>query len=114
MSTESQTFVLGKNVPKEVVGDGFRRQLLGYSNELMVARIEADAGAVGDVHTHPHTQVTYIESGVFDVTIDGVTKRLEAGDSVLVRSELVHGLVCVEAGVLLDVFNPVREDFLPE
>lgn len=113
MSEPSDTFFFGAQVPAEVVGDGFRRQLLGYNNELLVARIECDEGAVGDAHTHPHSQVTYIESGEFDVTIDGVTQRLTAGDSFHVRPELLHGLVCRKAGVLIDTFNPVRQDFLP-
>ena len=55
-----------------------------------------------------------MESGEFDVTIDGVQKRLCAGDGFYVHPHLDHGAVCLKAGVLLDVFSPVREDFLEE
>ncbi|MBT8068508.1 MAG: cupin domain-containing protein [Gammaproteobacteria bacterium] len=80
----------------------------------MMVRVEFDAGAVGAVHAHPHTQVTYVESGEFDVIIDGVETRLGPGDSFFVAPNLDHGAVCRKAGVLIDVFSPVREDFLDQ
>jgi len=80
----------------------------------MMLRVEFEAGAVGYVHSHPHSQASYVESGEFDVFIDDVEKRLGPGDSFFVRPNLEHGAVCHKAGVLLDVFSPVREDFLNE
>ena len=77
-----------------------------------MARVEFEAGAEGYVHAHPHSQVAYVESGEFDVFIDGVTKRLGAGDCFYIYPNVDHGAVCIKAGVLLDVFSPVREDFL--
>jgi quercetin dioxygenase-like cupin family protein len=58
--------------------------------------------------------VTYVESGEFDVYIDGDERRLGPGDSFFVRPNLEHGAVCRKAGVLVDVFSPAREDFLDE
>ena len=46
------------------------------------------------------------------MTIDGVTKRIQTGDGYYVAPGLEHGIVCVEAGMLVDVFSPHREDFL--
>lgn len=110
----SRRFFFGSQTPKQIVGDGIARQLFGYNDSILMARVEFDAGAVGYVHSHPHTQVTYVESGEFDVYIDGVEKRLGPGDSFYVDRNLDHGAVCRKAGVLLDVFSPVREDFLDE
>jgi quercetin dioxygenase-like cupin family protein len=56
--------------------------------------------------------VTFVASGQFDFTLDGVTTRLSAGDSVFVPSGLPHGTTAVEAGSLIDVFAPARVDFL--
>ena len=53
-----------------------------------------------------------VESGVFDITISGRTERLKAGDGFLVPANELHSAVAVEAGVLLDTFAPMREDFL--
>ena len=65
----------------------------------------------GYQHEHYHSQVTYVESGVFDVTINGETKRQSVGDSYYIPPHVMHGAICVEAGVLLDMFSPIREDF---
>lgn len=114
MKFSSDAFVVGKNVVVETVGDGIRRQLLGYNDSLMVARVEFEEGAEGYVHAHPHSQVSYVESGEFEVFINGERRLLGPGDSFCVQPNLDHGAVCRKAGVLLDVFSPVREDFLEE
>lgn len=106
--------MLGTQTPKEAVGDGLNRQVFGYNDSIMLVKVEFDVGAVGAVHAHPHSQVTYVESGEFDVIIDGVETRLGPGDSFYVEPHLDHGAVCRKAGVLIDVFSPVREDFLDE
>ena len=71
-------------------------------------------GAVGAPHSHPHIQCSVVESGVFDITIAGKVTRLKAGDSFLVPPDAVHGAVAVEAGVLVDVFTPMRDDFVKD
>ena len=110
----SQAFFFGAVTPKEDLGQGISRQLFGFDDTILMARAEFETGAVGEIHAHPHSQVTYVESGEFDVSIDGTVRRLVAGDSFYVHPDLPHGAVCQKAGALLDVFSPVREDFLDE
>ena len=112
MKYSSETFVLSRDTDVESVDDGIRRQILGYNDHLMVVRVQFEEGAEGYVHAHPHSQVSYVESGEFDVFIDGERKTLGPGDSFCVQPDLDHGAVCRKAGVLLDVFSPAREDFL--
>lgn len=103
-----------KSTDNEIVdlGEGLKRQLLGYNHELMLVRVWFDKGAEGYLHKHPHSQSTYIESGVFDVHVNGKVKRLSAGDAFFIPPEEMHGAVCIEEGVLIDTFSPIREDFL--
>ncbi|HEX2190042.1 MAG TPA: cupin domain-containing protein [Longimicrobiaceae bacterium] len=108
----SPRFVRGAELPWEVLGGGVSRQVLGHDEALMMVRVRFDAGAVGALHHHPHRQVTLVESGRFRVEIAGETQVLAAGDGFLVPSGLEHGVVALEAGVLVDVFTPAREDFL--
>jgi quercetin dioxygenase-like cupin family protein len=56
--------------------------------------------------------VSYVAEGAFDVTVDGVTTRLDAGSSFIVAPNLVHGVVALEKGMLIDTFTPRRDDFL--
>ena len=111
---EPPNFIKADPMGAEQVAPGIRRQLLGYGDALMGARVWFSRGAVGEVHTHPHTQMSYVESGAFKVEIGDQEQVLTAGDSFFVPSESPHGAVCLEEGVLIDVFSPTREDFLPK
>lgn len=96
----------------ETVADGIRRKILGYDAELMMVAVRFDAGAVGAPHRHPHRQVTYVAAGRFSAEIDGRKQEVAAGDSFFVAPDLVHGVVALEAGTLIDVFTPARTDFV--
>ena len=112
MKTESDIFLFGDQVEIEQVQEGIKRQILGYNQEIMIVKVWFEAGAEGYQHEHRHSQSSYIESGVFDVTIGGKTRRQKAGDCYYIPPHVMHGAVCVESGILIDVFSPVREDFL--
>lgn len=114
MKKESEIFMFADEVPWEEVQPGIKRQILGYNHEIMIVKAAFEAGAEGYQHEHRHSQATYIESGEFDVTIDGVTRRQKAGDSYYIPPHVMHGAICVASGVLIDTFSPVREDFLTE
>ncbi|HEY5795024.1 MAG TPA: cupin domain-containing protein [Bosea sp. (in: a-proteobacteria)] len=96
----------------EATEPGVKRKIMAYGPDLMVVRVVFEAGAVGKPHQHPHRQASYVESGAFDVTIDGKTERLIAGDTFFVPADLVHGVTAVEAGQLIDSFTPMRSEFL--
>jgi len=111
---QSPPFVVAKDTSPEDLGGGISRQILGYGPDLMIVRVWFDEGAVGEVHAHPHSQVSYVESGRFEVFIDGEKRVLEASDSFYVAPHLDHGAICLKQGVLIDTFNPLRKDFLGE
>jgi quercetin dioxygenase-like cupin family protein len=75
-------------------------------------KVKFEKGGIGILHQHYHSQVTHVESGVFEVEIDGEKKMLKAGDAFYIPTNVLHGAVCMEAGVLIDVFSPMREDFI--
>ena len=108
---QSPKFLFGAEAPVEDADPGIRRQILGHNDDIMLVKNSFTAGAEGYQHQHYHSQVAYVESGVFDVTIDGVTKRQSAGDCFFVPPHVMHGAICIEDGVLLDMFSPIREDF---
>jgi len=90
-----------------------RRRVRLSLPQMMVVEFAFRAGGVGALHSHPHVQSSYVAKGSFDVTIDGQTRRLTAGGGYIVPPNLVHGVVALEDGLLVDVFTPQREDFLP-
>lgn len=108
----SGAFVSNKEVKWEDMGGGLKRQILGYDSQLMMVRVIFEKGAVGALHSHPHRQVSYVESGKFEIEIAGEKSILTAGDSFFVAPDLKHSALALEAGCLLDIFAPMREDFV--
>lgn len=108
----SGNFQSGDEIPWEEASAGIKRKLYGHDNGVMLVKVKFEKGAIGAVHEHPHTQVSYVESGVFELTIAGELRVLKPGDGFYVPPNTLHGSVCIEPGVLIDVFTPHREDFL--
>lgn len=109
---EGDVFFRENSSAWEEAGEGITRQITGYNTQLMLVKVKFEKGAVGYVHDHFHSQGSYVASGKFKITIDGKTETLETGDGFFVPPNARHGAECLEAGVLIDVFSPVREDFL--
>ncbi|MFQ3248367.1 cupin domain-containing protein [Glaciecola sp.] len=109
---QSKTFIFGATHPIEDLGDGIKRQLMGLNQQILMAKVWFETNAIGYVHTHFHSQVSYVESGEFEVMVDGEKEILKAGDCFYVEPNAEHGAICLKAGVLIDVFSPCREDFL--
>ncbi|MHC1551289.1 cupin domain-containing protein [Phyllobacterium sp. K27] len=95
-----------------VTSPGNRRAVLSHRPELMLVAFSFDKGATGALHSHPHTQVSYVAKGVFEVTIEGVTTTLASGSSFIVAPNLIHGVVALQEGLLIDTFTPRRDEFL--
>lgn len=96
----------------EPTDPGVKRQILAHGPELMLVRVVFEPGAIGPEHKHPHTQNSYVESGRFEITISGKTRTLGPGDSFYVPGNVLHGAKALEAGCLIDAFNPMREEFI--
>ena len=96
----------------ETVETGIQRQLVNYNTQIMQVKVKFEKGAIGYEHSHFHSQSTFVSSGKFEVTIDGKKEVLVEGDGFLVPPNLKHGVICLKAGMLIDVFSPLLEDFL--
>jgi len=110
--TESDVFFKTEETEWEQADTGITRQIVAHNSDLMVVSVKFEKGAIGTVHDHIHTQGSYVVSGKFEITINGKSKILEAGDGFYVPPNAPHGAKCLEAGILIDSFNPAREDFL--
>lgn len=110
----SNLFIKDETQNWENTAPGVKRKILSHNEDLMLVKVAFETGAIGTAHQHIHTQCSYLLSGKFEVTIDGQTEILTASDSFYVPPTSQHGVVCLEAGVLLDAFNPRREDFLED
>ena len=94
------------------LGGGLSRKILSYDERMMAVEVRFEKGAVGAMHSHPHAQISYVLAGRFLATVGEEVREIAAGDTYVTAPNEPHGVTCLEAGMLLDVFAPMREDFL--
>jgi quercetin dioxygenase-like cupin family protein len=100
------------DVPAEQIADGIERQMI-VGARLMLCRLRFRPHVETAVHSHPHEQMTIVERGRVQFTIAGDARIARAGDVLHFASGVLHGATILdEEVVLIDIFTPVREDFL--
>jgi quercetin dioxygenase-like cupin family protein len=95
--------------PKEIVAG-----ITGYyahGSSMTFGYIEIKKGTKMAVHHHVHEQITYIIKGQLDMMIGGEPCSLTAGMYYIIPSNTAHGAFAVTDCKIIDVFNPVREDY---
>lgn len=107
-----KAFINDEQIPWEDVDKGVQRKIMSYDERLMLVKVKFLAGGIGTLHQHPHTQITYVKSGKFEIEINGEKQIMKGGDVYYILPGLVHGAVCLEDGMLIDAFSPMREDFI--
>lgn len=112
MTEKKQRWVPHGDALPQSGGENVIRRVLAYTDSLMCVENTFEKGAIGALHSHPHTQITYVVSGKFSFVIDGEERIVRPGDTMLKEDGVVHGCTCLEAGILLDIFTPMREDFV--
>lgn len=93
-------------------GPGVTRQVLADDPALMVVAFRFAAGAEGALHHHPHVQATHVAAGRFRFSLGDAVREVGPGDTFLIPSGMRHGCLCLEDGLLIDIFTPRRDDFL--
>jgi quercetin dioxygenase-like cupin family protein len=99
-------------VPIEQVGEGIERQMV-IGGRLMICRLRLQPHVDTPIHAHPHEQMTLVERGRVQFHVGGETKIAQRGDVLYFPSGTIHGATMLdEEVVLIDIFTPIREDFL--
>ena len=89
---------------------GFDSKLI-HSESMTWSFVHSKAGYTLPPHQHIHEQVTHIVKGDFELTVEGVPYLLSAGDLFIIPSNTVHSGKSITDCDIIDVFNPVREDY---
>ena len=101
-SAESRQLLEGVNLTTLVHGD---KTLMGQFN---IAK-----GSAIPVHSHPHEQTGFMFSGKLRFNVEGEVFDAETGDSWCLPGDVEHSAEALEDSVIIEVFSPVREDYLP-
>ncbi len=98
--------------PREIM-PGFTAKFV-HSETMTLAHWEIKAGSQLPRHSHHHEQVVNLLEGEFQLTVAGETHTLQPGDVFVLHSNVEHSGYALSDCRVLDVFQPVREDYLPE
>jgi len=93
--------------------DGVHLKTIVYGQHTLMTEVKLDKGAVVPPHQHPHEQTGYLVSGRMDFLVDGEHHIAKPGDNWNIAGEIEHGATALEDSVVIEVFSPVREDYLP-
>ena len=100
-----------EDVESRLPEDGLTRQVLAYTDKLMLVRHLMQKGWVGVRHCHPHEQLVYVIRGHIRFNGGGKTLEARGGDSFVVPGGMEHEASALEDSEVLDVFTPYRKDY---
>jgi quercetin dioxygenase-like cupin family protein len=95
--------------PKTIVA-GFDARFI-HTEGMTFSFIEVKSGASLPSHSHFQEQVSYVLEGTFQLTIDGEEVVFGPGTVVVIPPNAVHSGIAITDCKIMDVFNPVREDY---
>lgn len=91
---------------------GVSFDVLAVGEKSMVTKMRYRAGNRVELHSHPNEQSGYITSGSYRITISGRTEVLGPGDSYSIPENVPHSFEVIEPGEVIDVFTPIRIEYL--
>jgi quercetin dioxygenase-like cupin family protein len=103
-------FLTLENIKQQELIPGFTARLI-HTENMTIGYFNIKAGSVLPEHYHVHEQVSNVLSGEFEMNIDGQSQLLTPGQVAVIPSGVPHSGRAVTDCVILDVFNPVREDY---
>ena len=92
---------------------GIEQKTLVYGDKTLMVEFLLQKGAILPLHSHPHEQTGYLVKGRIRLTIGADIHEVLTGDSWCIPGGVLHGAEIVAESVAVEVFSPVREDYLP-
>jgi quercetin dioxygenase-like cupin family protein len=93
--------------------EGINLTTLVHGEKTLMGQFKVARGSISPAHSHPHEQTGFLVSGKVRFTVTGEITEVEAGDSWCLKGGVEHAAEALEDSVIIEVFSPVREDYLP-
>ena len=93
--------------------EGVHLKTLVYGDKTLMVEIKFEKGANIPPHSHPHEQTGYMISGKLNFLVNGEHLETAPGDSWNIPGDVPHSATAQEDSVVVEIFSPVREDYLP-
>jgi quercetin dioxygenase-like cupin family protein len=92
---------------------GVRQKTLVYGENTLMTEFLLDGGSNLPLHSHPHEQTGYLVAGKLNIIIGDDFFLAEPGDSWNIAGNTVHGAEALADSVAVEIFSPVRKEYLP-
>ena len=99
------------DIPTEQLNPLVTRQVV-HSDKMTISRLVLKRGAIVPRHQHVNEQVANVEQGRLRFVFDDSEVLAEAGEAVQIPSDVPHMVEVLEDSIVVDMFSPVREDWL--
>jgi quercetin dioxygenase-like cupin family protein len=100
-----------EETPIDWLSPAIGRQMI-HTETMTLARITLHRGAHVPMHEHPNEQIATVLQGLVRFAVDGEEREVTAGQSVPLPANVPHEVEALEDSIVLDVFSPVRDDWL--
>lgn len=100
-----------EDVEVEPLNPKLSRKLIA-GEKVMLAQVHLKKGAIVPTHAHVHEQLAYVLRGALKFSLAGSEYTLRGGEVLHIRSNEKHGVVALADSLVLDIFSPIREDWL--
>lgn len=100
-----------ENVRLETLSPTISRKVV-TGEKAMVAQVFLKKGAVVPEHHHESEQITYILEGALEFQLEGRTVVVSKGEVLHIPSQVPHSAIALEDTLDLDIFSPIRHDWL--
>ena len=92
--------------------EGIRIKTINFGDKMLMAEFLLKKNALLPKHSHPHEQSGYLVKGCIRLFINNTSKLLKPGDSWCIAENIEHHAEIMEDSVAIEVFSPVREDYV--
>jgi len=97
---------------KELI-EGVHLSTLVHGEKTLMGHFNVAKGCAIPTHSHPHEQTGFMVSGRLRFKIEEEVMEAESGDSWCIPGGVEHGVEALDDSVVIEIFSPVREDYLP-
>ncbi len=93
--------------------EGIQLKTLVYGEKTLMSEFRLGKGKTLPMHSHPHEQTGYMISGRINLIVGDEKFEVGPGDGWCIQGDVEHGAETLDDSVIVEVFSPVREDYLP-
>lgn len=91
---------------------GIEQKTLVHGDKTLMVEFRLQKGTALPLHSHPHEQTGYLVTGNIRLTVGSDVHDVMPGDSWCIAGDMLHCAEIIEDSVAIEIFSPVREDYL--